>query len=749
MLRSKKVLSIIMVMMIVMATCMSSILPVGAATTVTVDPADQRQTMEGWGTSLCWWGNVVGNWATTKKNEIINLLFDPTSGLGLNIARYNIGGGENPAHEHMRVGAEIPGYQPSQGVWDWTADAGQRWVLEQSISKGVNITEAFSNSPPYWMTNSQCSAGSTDGSNNLRSDMYNEFADYLTEVVKHFHDSWGITFRTLAVLNEPVSTWWKSTNNQEGCHFDRTNQNQILSLVGASLANKGITGTTLSAPEEYSINDSITSYNSFDSTVKSYITQINTHTYGGNNRAGLREVANSDGKKLWNSEVTLGGTANHSHTDITSALEQSAKIRTDLKDMGATGWVYWQAVEDEAGNHNHGLLHANFTGTEDYWVTKQYYSMGNYCKFIRPGYKIIGVNDTNSLAAMDLDSGNLVLVVTNNTSSDANYTYDLSKFDTAGTTAAQYRTSSTENLVQLNNVSISGKNLSITAAANSITTYVVSGMSYAGDLIKVNDSLAGTNNNQFNYSGTWDRGAQSNAFWNDNHWSSATNSYYQVAFTGSQASVYMAKAYNHGIAAVSIDGGTESLVDLYSSTRQDQVLVYTSPVLSLGQHTIKVRVTGTKNSSSTGYSVIADRVDIANITNLISNPDFETGNLNSWSSEWNPSLAGIETNYPYGGTYDAYLHPTSSADVAVYQTVTAPSTKTYALKAYCAANISNAVQLGVDVNGTQVGHTYITANNGYTQYTITFNASAGQTIKVWYYANKTSGWATIDDVELK
>ena len=95
------------------------------------------------------------------------------------------------------------------------------------------ILEAFSNSPPYWMTKSGCASGSTDGSNNLKDDSYDAFADYLTEVVKHYRDSFGITFRTLEPLNEPNANWWKANGGQEGCHFSPANQQTIIKAVGA------------------------------------------------------------------------------------------------------------------------------------------------------------------------------------------------------------------------------------------------------------------------------------------------------------------------------------------------------------------------------------------------------------------------------------------------------------------------------------------------------------------------------------
>jgi hypothetical protein len=39
---------------------------------------------------------------------------------------------------------------------------------------------------------------------------YSDFADYLTEVVNHFRDSWGITFTYVDPLNEPSVEWTKS-----------------------------------------------------------------------------------------------------------------------------------------------------------------------------------------------------------------------------------------------------------------------------------------------------------------------------------------------------------------------------------------------------------------------------------------------------------------------------------------------------------------------------------------------------------
>jgi O-glycosyl hydrolase len=638
------------------------------ATAVTVSPNIQYQTLEGWGTSLCWWGNVVGGYSDTARNAIVDLIFNSGSGLGMNIVRYNIGGGENPSHNHMGAGKEMEGFKPTEtGAYDWTKDANQRWILSAAKSRIASnefIAEAFSNSPPYWMTNSGCASGASGGGNNLKSNYYTAFADYLTEVVKHFRDSWGITFRTLEGMNEPMGSW-SVNGSQEGCHFDRSLEPNVIREIKAKLDSKGLTGTKISAPDEYSIDNTVGSYSSYDSTIRSYIYQINTHIYSGSQRSQLRTLATNEGKKLWDSEADGSGAANpfdvwtHNHNDIVPALDIANRITKDMREMKPEGWIFWQAVESEQGqislNKNWGMIHADFNGGQNYYITKKYYGVEQYTKFIRPGNKMIDINQAEAVAFMDLSQGRLVIVQRNASTNSVTYDYNLYGFSAVGASAAVYRTSSSENFAQKSDIPITNKILSATANAQSITTYVIYGISYGGNstptptqrvtptptsrqtptptrrvtptptrratptptqrrgtTISVNDNTTGTGTNQFEYVGSWSYGSQTGAYQNDNHWEGDTNGYYQVRFNGTQIKVYAAKAPNHGIAAFSIDGGAETNVDFYVSSRQEQALVYSSPGLAAGAHILKVRVTGTKNSRSSGVYIPADRVDITN-----------------------------------------------------------------------------------------------------------------------------------------
>ncbi len=484
--RKLKVYMLAMVLAFTMVMNIVGAVPVQGATTVVIDPNTRYQAFEGWGTSLCWWGNVVGNYPDTQRKAIENLIFNQSTGLGFNIARYNIGGGENPAHQHMRAGGEMEGFQPSAGTWNWNADAGQRRVLSEIVPMGVNIVEAFSNSPPYWMTNSGCASGAaTASNNNLKDDMYDDFAEYLTEVVKHFRDSWGITFRTLDPLNEPNTNYWGANGGQEGCHFDPAKQNQIIKEVGSRLASKGLTGTKVSAPDESVLETCITDYNAYDSTARSYIAQINAHTYGGSNRTGVRDLAKAQGKRLWMSEVD-GNSGSHDHNAMAPALWLAGRISLDLRELQPAAWVIWQAVENEQNmlpgreNQNWGLIHSDFeNGGSNYYITKKYYAMGNYSKYIRPGYTFIYAGNSKTVAAVDSANGKLVIVSYNDTSSGVSNAYDMTRFGTVAASATVYTTSSSGNLVQ-SSASIANKVLNVTVPANSVVTYVVNASGTSG-----------------------------------------------------------------------------------------------------------------------------------------------------------------------------------------------------------------------------------------------------------------------------
>ncbi|MDQ2798910.1 MAG: RICIN domain-containing protein [Armatimonadota bacterium] len=450
-------------------------LPARADTTATVDPSIQYGTWEGWGTSLAWWAKVIGGFPEPTRSDYMDKAFDPVKGLGLNVVRYNIGGGENPAHQSfMSFRAAVPGYQSAPGVWDWTADANQRYVLQAAIKKGANQLEAFSNSPPWWMTKSGSVTGNQGGADNLKPDQDAAFAEYLAGVVKHFHDQWGITFRDVEPLNEPSGTWWTfggASHGQEGCHVDRPHQNDVVKATGAALARQGINYLTVTASDEPSIGDADKTFGAYDGAARRFLSKLNAHTYGGGDRTQLSDFANSIGSDLWMSEYGDGDA---------SGMQLSREILTDVKGLHPSSWVYWQVVDGGGWGMLTNALDAE--SHTDYGINEKYYVMGQYSRFIRPGDSILAVDDLHTLAAFDPRAKTVILVTTNDGDAPANIAFDLSQFARLGTTASATRTSATEKWTALPAAPLMGKRLAVTLPPKSVTSYVISGAAYTGPM---------------------------------------------------------------------------------------------------------------------------------------------------------------------------------------------------------------------------------------------------------------------------
>ncbi|CAI5511638.1 unnamed protein product [Closterium sp. Naga37s-1] len=130
----------------------------GATSTITIAPDWNGQTWRGWGTSLAWFANYVGKLPDEQFDLIMDLLFDKDKGIGLNLARYLIGGSVNYTNSPQFLTAawetrSIPGFrvQPN-GPYDWTTDGRHMRTMLAALARNVDEVEAVSYSPPWWMT---------------------------------------------------------------------------------------------------------------------------------------------------------------------------------------------------------------------------------------------------------------------------------------------------------------------------------------------------------------------------------------------------------------------------------------------------------------------------------------------------------------------------------------------------------------------------------------------------------------------
>jgi len=439
---TKKLLSITFAL----AACGLGAVRTGAenTTTVVVDPARKHQTIEGWGVSLCWWANMAGRWPEARMQSVVNLLMDEKKGLGYNIFRYNIGGGDKPGHDHMEPRARIEGYKASaKSLYNWNADAPQRRVLAAILKRNPKvILEAFANSPPWWMTVSGCAAGEKNGRSNLRDDQYEAFADYLTDVVRHFRDKRRITFRTLEPLNEPGAGWWKEGGRQEGCRFSTAQQARILKLTADQLKRKGLK-TAVSGTDANSIDGAVKSISQFDKATLAAMSQLNVHSYHGKeHRKKLAALASRLGKKVWMSESGPMKAPVRGHWP--QCLWMAEVVIGDLRDMKAVAWIDWQAIDVRTW----GVLNPDWKN-KSFKISKRFYSHAHFSRFIRPGYSIIDSNDSSTLAAISPNDGKLVVVALNRNAKKT-IKLDISRFRRGNYTATIHTTTNDKNLQRKN-----------------------------------------------------------------------------------------------------------------------------------------------------------------------------------------------------------------------------------------------------------------------------------------------------------
>ncbi|CAG8739102.1 13620_t:CDS:10, partial [Gigaspora margarita] len=334
--------------------------------------------------------------------------------------------------------------------YNWTSDANQRWILLAAKERGADIFEAFANSPPYWMTNSNCSFGGQNNTNNLN---YDKFADYLTEVVKWYKEEQGLTFRTLEPFNEPTTGFWhefgmnaqfclytevdRIVGPQEGCTYSYLAMTEVIAKVGAYLNNKDLLNTTsVSIADEGLFEGEIISIATI-STLK----QI------------LFDMAKNDGRRLWMSEW-----GSWSSKDMSASIILSEQILNDMRNLKMKkttnivkeifyylirfynvpifylkkpiAWSYWQVIEHAPNGtygNDYGADFSNSTTSLD--IRLSFYGFAQYTKFIRPGYQIISSDDGDTLAAQNASKKTLDLVCTNKNNASDVWNINVSKFN--------------------------------------------------------------------------------------------------------------------------------------------------------------------------------------------------------------------------------------------------------------------------------------------------------------------------------
>ncbi len=246
-----------------------------AASNVSINAASTFQVIDGFGASDAFhtgkYASGYGSSLTADQSaKIIELLFSPTTGAGLNIIRHEIGSstamvtgvpstgdGDNLASIEPTGPASGPSGTPTY-VWDTAdPDKGQIWFTQQAMQyvDPIVYADAWS-APAYMKTNNALYpggvlCGAVGATACASGDWRQHYANYLTQYAKFYKDA-GITLKYIGFGNEPEfspTTYtgmnWDSTTVAGGRGTLTTAMTQdvdfIKNYLGPTLAAAGLT----------------------------------------------------------------------------------------------------------------------------------------------------------------------------------------------------------------------------------------------------------------------------------------------------------------------------------------------------------------------------------------------------------------------------------------------------------------------------------------------------------------------------
>ena len=356
---------------------------------------------EGFGGSMSWWGNRIGH-DPELVEQAAEFFYSP-DGLNLDIARFEIKGGDNPncsanpapGVTHMRRDASLvpwwEEFNPTTGKvtkYIWEGRTPEEVIEMNPLLKmalaAVKATPnlvffAGPNSPPYFMTASGCSAGNSNmWADNVAADRAQVYAEYAATVVDYLITVHQLPIISLAMMNEPNGGWTRG-GAQEGARVRDTNtRNALIINARAELDKFNLQSIVVSGQDLSQPWDAPVMHDELSSAAKNAMDRIDVHTYDVGDAGRHRSAANRSGSiSTYNAAVRDGLNLWQTETDaiyadffannadglaagfMATGIDLASKIIFDMNGLRPSGWVLWDiigAFEDDVPDPKYGHL---------------------------------------------------------------------------------------------------------------------------------------------------------------------------------------------------------------------------------------------------------------------------------------------------------------------------------------------------------------------------------------------------------
>jgi glucuronoarabinoxylan endo-1,4-beta-xylanase len=391
---------------------------------VTVDPSKTYQVVDGFG--------EADVWQNSSSTAMQTLLWDPVNGIGLNLLRVGIDGTSGKPNIMGPAG-----YADGQACVKYSGSACKVWAAPWS--------------PPASMKDNN----NINNGGHLQTADYASWAAVLAAFPAFYKKNGGVDLYAVSAQNEP-----DFTASYQSCLFNASQMVAWIKVLGPALAALSPPVKVLAAePDNWGNIWSGDGYGPAilaDATADGYVGPLATHDYGSTSAGTYKRPpppANNT-HHVWETECTPNDTG-----PITIATMIYAAFATG----GVNGWHYWwtEALVPNPSS-----------------PPPQVYALGNFSKFVRPGYyraDVAGAPTPSGSAPLVVaftnpPDGTLAVVVVNGGAAQN------VSFFVAGTawpsSVTPYVTSASAKLTAGTAIAVSGGRFSVALTAQSVTTFV-------------------------------------------------------------------------------------------------------------------------------------------------------------------------------------------------------------------------------------------------------------------------------------
>ncbi len=431
-------------------------------TQVTVDFGTTYQTIRGFGGSTAWLGEMPSAVATE--------LFSPSGpGLGLSILRVRIDPEGSPSSANP--------YETSE--WDYEAANGKEAVAANPNA----IVFASPWTPPISMKNTSTAQPYYSGSCGPAADYcggyldptsdankgYADYANYLEDFVHFFNTTNSFNLYAISMQNEP-----EENVSYESCLW--TPQQMDTWIAGsASTITSDPYSTKLIMPEADSFQPSQAATALSDPSAQGLISIIGGHIYGVSPAPYTIPEGDSP-KEIWMTE--FGPLSNATLTWAQALTTYGESVHNSMVTGQYNAYVWWGLFGASTGSC---ATNAGTCGLVDNAgaVQPMGYVMGQYSKFIQPGYVRVSataapVSGVFVSAYMNSSPAHYVIVAinSNTTSESLSFALDVNGNPTSSVTSmTPWQSTSAAGLAAQAAVTVSGGQFDYTLPAQSIVTF--------------------------------------------------------------------------------------------------------------------------------------------------------------------------------------------------------------------------------------------------------------------------------------